>query len=388
MKDHDKTKEELINELRELRHLLKGAEASETGLRRALAEMQGARRYAQNIIETIREPLLVLDADLKILSANRSFYTIFKVNPGETVGSYIYDLGNRQWDIPGLRVLLENILPQNTYFDDFEVEHDFPTIGHKAMMLNARQIHNEELGKRMLLLAIEDITGLRKLERERRNILSMFAHDMRNPLVASEGFLSRIISGKAGAVTEIQQNYLQIIRDELNRVSQLISDFMDFSKFEAQEYTPILAPFNVHTEIQKNIETEEMAAEKKQIAIALALPDTAISVVNADAAMINRVFRNLLDNAIKYTDSGGTVTVKVTDKGNEILVSFENTGTGIPEKHLPYIFDAFYRVRRDARGSGLGLSIAKTIVEAHGGRIWVESRPAKGSIFRFTLPKP
>jgi two-component system CheB/CheR fusion protein len=388
MKDQNKPREDLIHELRESQHLPTDSDASETGYRRALAEMQEARRYAQNIIETIREPLLVLDADLKVLSANRSFYTIFKVNPGETVGSYIYDLGNRQWDIPGLRVLLETILPQNTQFDDFEVEHDFLTIGHKAMMLNARQIHNEELGKRMILLAIEDITGLRKLERERRNILSMFAHDMKNPLLTSEGFLSRIISGKAGALTEKQQDYLEIICDELHRVSQLISDFLDFSKFEAKEYTPVLAPFNAHTEIQKNIKTEEMAAEKKKITISLELPDTAIPMVNADAAMINRVIRNLLDNAIKYTDSGGAVTVKVTESDNEILVAFENTGTGIPEKHLPYIFDAFYRVGRDARGSGLGLSIAKTIVEAHGGRIWVESRPAKGSIFRFTLPKP
>jgi two-component system cell cycle sensor histidine kinase PleC len=387
MKDQNKPREDLLHEVRESPHLLTDSDASETALRRALAEMQEARRYAQNIIETIREPLLVLNADLKVLSANRSFYTIFKVNQGETVGSYIYDLGNRQWDIPGLRVLLENILPQNTYFDDFEVEHDFSTIGHKVMMLNARQVHNEELGKRMILLAIEDITGLRKLERERRNILSMFAHDMRNPLVASEGFLSRIISGKAGALTEEQENYGEIIRDELNRVSQLISDFLNFSKFEAREYTPSLAPFNVHTEIKKNIETEEIAAGKKQITISLELPDTAIPMVNADAAMIHRVIRNLLDNAIKYTDSGGAVTVTVTDRGNEILVSVKDTGTGIPGDLLPYIFDAFYRVRRDSKGSGLGLSIAKTIIESHGGRIWVESAPAKGSVFSFTLPK-
>jgi two-component system cell cycle sensor histidine kinase PleC len=331
---------------------------------------------------------LVLDADLKVLSANRSFYTVFRVEPDATVGSYIYDLGNRQWDIPGLRELLENIIPRNIKFDDFEVEHDFPTIGHRTMMLNARQIHNEELGGRMILLAIEDITGLRKLERERRNILSMFAHDMKNPLVTSAGFLSRIISEKAGAVTERQQNYLEIIRDELNNVSQLVSDFLDFSKFDAQEYTPVLAPVNVHTEIRKNIETEKMTAEKKQVTISLELPETAIPAVNADAAMINRVIRNLLDNAIKYTDSGGAVTVKVTDGGNEILVSVKNTGTGIPEDRLPYIFDAFYRVRRDTKGSGLGLSIAKTIIEAHGGRIWAESAPAKYSVFNFTLPKP
>jgi PAS domain S-box-containing protein len=388
MKDQDKTKEGLIHELRELRHLLKDVEASQIECKSTGAAMQEARRYAESIIETIREPLLVLDADLKVLSANRSFYTAFKVKPEETVGSYIYDLGNRQWDIPGLRELFENILPQNTSFDNFEVEHNFPSIGHRVVMLNARRIHNEELGKRMMLLAIEDITGLRKLERERRNILSMFAHDMKNPLVASEGFLSRVISGKAGTVTEKQQNHLQTIRDELNKVTQLISDFLDFSKFDAQEYTPILAPFNVPAEIQKNIETEALEAEKKQIAVALELPATAIPLVSADAAMINRVIRNLLDNAIKYTDSRGIVTVKVAAGGNEILISVEDTGTGISEDQLPYIFDAFYRARRNTKGSGLGLTIAKTIIEAHGGKIWAESTPAKGSVFSFTLPKP
>src|SRR4030042_2274517 len=130
MKDQNKPREDLIHELRESQHLLTDSDASETRLRRALAEMQEARRYAENIIETIREPLLVLDADLKILSANRSFYTIFKVNPGETVGSYIYDLGNRQGDIPRLRTLLEDILPKNNKFDDYDVEHIFSNIGH------------------------------------------------------------------------------------------------------------------------------------------------------------------------------------------------------------------------------------------------------------------
>ena len=342
----------------------------------------------EDIVETVREPLIVLNSDLRVLSANRSFYNSFKVIPEETIGNLIYDLGNRQWDIPGLRTLLEDILPENDKFENYEVEHIFPGVGHKIMLLNARRIIHKEIGTQMILLAIEDITGLRKLERERRNILSMFAHDMKNPLVTSEGYLSRIISGKAGALTEKQQNYIEIIRDELNRVSQLIADFLDFSKFDAQEYTPILVPFNVHTEIQKNIETEEIAAEKKGITISLELLDAAIPMVNADKAMIHRVIRNLLDNAIKYTDSGGAVTVKVTGRDNEILVSVKDTGTGIPEDRLPYIFDSFYRVKRDTKGSGLGLSIAKTIIATHGGRIWAESTPTKGSVVSFTLPKP
>ena len=172
----------------------------------------------EDIVETVREPLIVLDPDLRIVSANRSFYNSFKVTPEETIGNLIYDLGNRQWDIPKLRTLLEDILPQNNKFDDYEVEHIFSNIGHKIMLLNARRITHKEIGSQTILLAIEDITKFRKLERERKNILSMFAHDMKNPAVTSEGFLSRLILGKAGALKEEKQNYLEIIHSELNKL--------------------------------------------------------------------------------------------------------------------------------------------------------------------------
>ena len=117
-----------------------------------------ARRYAESIVETVREPLLVLGAGLKIISANRHFYTTFNVIPSETLGCFIYDLGNKQWDIPLLRELLEEILPEKQAFDDFEVAHDFQDIGHKVMLLNARQVYREDIDARMILLAIEDIT--------------------------------------------------------------------------------------------------------------------------------------------------------------------------------------------------------------------------------------
>ncbi|MFO7970790.1 MAG: PAS domain S-box protein, partial [Desulfobacterales bacterium] len=118
----------------------------------------------EDIVETIREPLLVLDSDLKIISANRSFYDSFKVKPEETVGQLIYDLGNKQWDIPKLRELLETILPEKTSFDNYEVEHDFTTIGRRTMLLNARQIERAMGKERIILLAIEDITERRQLE--------------------------------------------------------------------------------------------------------------------------------------------------------------------------------------------------------------------------------
>jgi len=120
--------------------------------------------YAESIIDTVREPLIILDQELRVVSVNRSFYGVFKVKPEETVGQLIYDLGNKQWDIPKLRELLETILPQKASFDNYEVVHDFATIGRRIMLLNARQIEQRTEKARIILLAIEDITTRKEME--------------------------------------------------------------------------------------------------------------------------------------------------------------------------------------------------------------------------------
>lgn len=114
--------------------------------------------FFDRILGSIREPLVVLDPELNVIKANHSFYHTFKVKPEQTEGTLIYNLGNRQWDIPKLKELLEEILPQNTQFNDFEVEHHFETIGRKIMHLNARRIYTEENQTQLILLAIEDVT--------------------------------------------------------------------------------------------------------------------------------------------------------------------------------------------------------------------------------------
>ena len=149
-------------------------------------EIQGAREYAENIVETVREPLVVLDFNLKILTANSSFYNIFRVTPDETIGNFIYDLGNRQWDIPALRVLVEEILLHDTVINGYEVEHDFPDIGRKTILLNARQIFRDNIGSRIILLAMEDITERKKLEAEiqdAREYAENIVETVREPLV-------------------------------------------------------------------------------------------------------------------------------------------------------------------------------------------------------------
>ncbi|HBA73050.1 MAG TPA: hypothetical protein DCZ63_12940, partial [Geobacter sp.] len=155
-------------------------------------ESQDNREYAENIVETVREPLVVLDSDLKILTANHSFYETFKVTPEETIGNFIYDVGNRQWDIPKLRVLVEEILPHDTVINDYEVEHDFPDIGRKTILLNARQIFREKIGSHIILLAMEDITARKQLEAGIQDALEYaenIVETVREPLVVLDSDL-------------------------------------------------------------------------------------------------------------------------------------------------------------------------------------------------------
>lgn len=231
-----------------------------------------------------------------------------------------------------------------------------------------------------------DITERKRLEKERKNLLSMFAHDMKNPIVAAEGFLIRLLTEKAGPLTEKQRDYISIIDRATKKLKRLITDFLDFSRFDRNEYRPVLTPYNIKEAIKKQIEMIKIEAEKKGIEIFFECKESESYIVPADAEMIDRVLSNLIDNAIKYTNKGGQVTVRVLSDNSSIMVEVLDTGIGIHEKDLPYIFDAFHRVRRDGEGTGLGLSIARAIIEAHNGIISVESKLGIGSRFWFSIP--
>ena len=143
--------------------------------------IQDALEYAAHIINTVHELLIILDEDLKVALVSRSFCQVFQVTPEETEGRFIYDLGNRQWDIPKLRQLLEDILPKTTSFDGFEVEHEFPNIGKRIMLLNARRIYLEANRKKLILLAAEDITERKKIEELHERIRELEARLKKNP---------------------------------------------------------------------------------------------------------------------------------------------------------------------------------------------------------------
>ena len=161
--------------------LINGGEITANKNKKKELEIQDALEYTKSIINTVRDPLIILYGDLTVALANRSFYQVFKVKPEETENQHIYDLGNRQWDIPKLRELLEDILPKTTSFDNFEVEHVFPDIGKRIMLLNACRIYLQADRTKLIILTMEDITERKKIEELREKIKKLEERLKKNP---------------------------------------------------------------------------------------------------------------------------------------------------------------------------------------------------------------
>lgn len=134
--------------------------------------------YIRTVVDTLREPFIILDENLQVISANKTFYAFFQAMPEQVEGKRVYDLGNGQWSAPKLRILLEDIIPKNTHFEDFKVEHDFPQIGHKIMILNARRVYTAGEEKPIMLLAMEDVTKQKQLEEQLRAYTKSLTHEV------------------------------------------------------------------------------------------------------------------------------------------------------------------------------------------------------------------
>jgi len=213
-----------------------------------------SQEYAESIINTVREPLIALDQDLRVVKVSNSFYEFFKVKPEETVGQLIYDLGNKQWDIPKLRELLETILPQKATFDNYEVEHDFASIGRRIMLLNARQIQRVSGKERIILLAIEDITERKEIEnglekaheeltelaaelkrvaRAKSEFLANMSHELRTPLNSINGFSEVLSDETFGPLNEKQKKYINNVLTSGKHLLLLINQILDMAKVES-----------------------------------------------------------------------------------------------------------------------------------------------------------
>ena len=406
MEDDNKTREQLVIKLTELRSQNAAQKKSITVSISAELATEEARRYAESIVETVRKPLLVLDADLKIISANRNFYRTFKVTPGETIGSFIYDLGNKQWDIPKLRELLETILPQKATFDDYEVEHDFADIGRRVMLLNARQIQRVWGKERIILLAIEDITEQKRAEgkvqalnqeleqhitelqvvnEELKTFSYAVSHDLKAPLVTIGGFSRRLLEKYGDSLDEKGQQYLKMINTSSIRMEELIRGLLSF--FSSGREAVNFSSLKMEKIVWEVFNQLKGMCPKRTIHLHVeTMPD-----LKGDEAMITQVLVNLLSNAIKYTRPREIAVIYVggwTEAERNVYYVKDN-GIGFLIEDADKLFNAFERLQQteEFEGTGLGLAIVKRVIERHGGLVWAEGKTGEGATFNFTIPK-
>jgi two-component system, chemotaxis family, CheB/CheR fusion protein len=376
-------------------------------LKHSMEQLEYSRNYAQAIVETVREPLIVLDRNLRVFTANQSFYQIFQATTAETEQRLIFDLGNGQWNIPKLRQLLLEILPTDSQLQDFEVEHDFEQIGHKTMLLNARTMTSPEGGN--ILLAIEDITERKRLEAElnytviqeqaarsaaeaanraKDEFLSMVSHELRNPLSAILGWAQLLRTQKFDAART--NHALETIEHSAKTQDRLIEDLLDVSAIASGKLRLNTSPLQLVCVIQAAIDIVQLSAAAKQIQLESSL-DPATETIVGDPDRMQQIISNLLINAIKFTPTGGRVDIKLTYLETIAQISISDTGCGISAEFLPYVFDRWSQSdptqTQMHSGLGLGLSIVRSLVELHGGIVTVASPGEdQGSTFTILLP--
>jgi PAS domain S-box-containing protein len=351
--------------------------------------------YADDIIATLREPFVVLDADLRVKTANRSFYDTFHVSKGETEHCLVYDLGDGQWDIPGLRQLLDEVLSKNQSVHDFEVEHDFPDLGRKTMLLNARPFPPDSKHPELILLAVEDVSELRErahelaeASRHKDEFLATLAHELRNPLAPIRNAVRYL--GMDGVKQTEVKTATAIIDRQVSVMVRLIDDLLDVSRLGRNKLDVRKERLELASVVSSAVESSRPLIQQCGHEFTVSLPSEPLQL-DADPIRLAQVFANLLNNAAKYTRRGGHIWLTVAREGSDAVVSVRDDGIGVSSAMLSPIFDMFTQVdgslERSQGGLGIGLTLVRRLVEMHDGSI--EARSAgrdEGSEFIVRLP--
>ena len=348
-------------------------------LDRTIRTLTEERNLSAAILGSMVEGVAVVNARERLLFANPGFAEILELDAPPQPGSALVEVVRQTELIEAVREVLKGA-PR------VETEIVTGTLRQRFFAVTVASVRAAEASGAVVVL--HDITDLRKLERVRRDFVANVSHEFKTPLTAIQGFAETLL---AGAMDDRQNRlrFLEIILDHSRRLARLTDDLLKLSKMDAERLELEIRRLSVSQFVESCIETTQRSAAEKDLRISVnvgeKLPDIA-----ADRRLLAEVLQNLLDNAIQYTPSGGQIMVSASANGNEVTFTVSDTGIGIPRADQPRIFERFYRVdvarSREVGGTGLGLSIAKHLVEAHGGRIWVESEVGQGSQFHFTVP--
>ena len=365
-------------------------------------EVDEARDYAEAIVETVREPLIVLSKDLHVINANHAYYRIFEATPDAIENEYFYDLQNGRWNIPKLRNLLEDILEKSTSFNDFEVEYEAPDVGRRVLLLNARRIDRE--GTELILLALEDITDRRSAEENIKKLnadlqhnldeiasankeLEAFSysvsHDLRNPLNRILGFTDVLLEDYSDKLDDEGKNHLNRVIKNAARMNRIMDDLLHLSRISR------------HGVQREDVDLSKLAAS---IVAELreAQPDRSATVdiqegiaAFADAKLVEVALSNLLGNAWKFTSKikNARIQFGTFKQDGKTVYYVKDNGAGFDQSLAEKLFLAFHRLHSEEEfeGTGIGLATVQRIIHRHGGKVWADGEPGKGAMFYFTL---
>jgi signal transduction histidine kinase len=382
----------------------KSVEHAERERERLDKELREAGIAAGDIVETIRDPLVVLTPDFRVQVVNPVFYEHFQVSPEETTGCLIYELGNGQWDIPELHTLLEEILPENKAFDGYEVVHEFEDVGRRVMHLNARRLDHLQL----ILLVIADVTDLEQVdalraakeeaekakeEAEKASLvksqfLATMSHELRTPLNAVIGFSDLLETEVLGPTTGKQKKALSQISRSAWHLVRIIDEILSYARSETDKTEVHREQVPVTQVVREVAEMLESVSDEHEVQLRLTVPDDPV-FVSTDREKLTQIVTNLVGNALRFSGSVAYVRLSVGDDWIEISV--EDDGPGIPAERQEEIFEPFTQLdsstTREKGGTGLGLAIVRRHARLLGGDVEVDSVVGEGSTFSLRLPR-
>ncbi len=375
------------------------------------------RFSANNILKNVHAPMLILDTDLRVVSANRAFYHTFEMSEEQTENRLFPDLGLVQCDTPHLLALLQEMIPKRLSIQDFEMTKDLIRKGRRILLLHARMTRKGEEPP-LILVYFSDITERKQAEEVQRRAqeelqaeiaqrkateaalarhveelarsnreLEQFAyvasHDLQEPLRMVASYTQLLAKRYKGKLDKDADEFIAYAVDGANRMQGLINDLLAYSRVGTRGKP--FKPTDGESLLNRAIGNLQISISER----AAQITHDPLPTVTADGAQLEQVFQNLLGNALKYcTAPRPEVHVRAERNGHEWVFFVKDNGIGMEPGDTDRIFLLFQRLHAKAEypGTGLGLAICKKIVERHGGRIWVESRPGEGSTFAFSIP--
>ena len=337
------------------------------------------RNLSSAILGSMVEGVAVVNAAERVLFSNPSLALILGLDVPPQPGSGLVEVVRQTELIEAVRKVLAG---------EPRVESEIVTgtLRQHFFAATVAAVHTTQANGAVIVL--HDITDLRKLERVRRDFVANVSHEFRTPLTAIQGFSETLL---AGAMNDPQnrERFLGIILEHARRLARLTEDLLMLSKMDADRLELEIRRLPVEQLVSSCIETSQPRSIERELRLSVNLAKN-VPDIAGDRRRLTEVLQNLLDNAMQYTPAGGKIVVSAERKEGEVIITVADTGIGIPQADQPRIFERFYRVdvarSREVGGTGLGLSIAKHLMEAHHGRLWVESEVGNGSQFHFSVP--